>query len=87
MSDQGILLTAADHNITQGINGGEYHIIADMSTGTIQMQAQGLNTNWVDIPDTTWSASTMANLKLSSCRIRAQITGDAELLIALIENL
>jgi len=57
---------------------GDYNNKVVIGTGTAVLQYQVNNEGFNDVPNTSVSASTGVDIALPSCRIKAVLTGDAQ---------
>ena len=57
--------------------GGEHNIKMIMGTGTGKLQLQVADEAYVDVPDSSVSASDSYTIDIPACRIKAVLTGDA----------
>lgn len=69
------------NNVTEDIQHGQYQLTYTMSSGTAKLQVSVDDSAFQDVPLSDKSASTVVQVSLCTSKVKAVLTGDAELSI------
>ena len=65
---------------------GTHNLKIVIGTGTAVLQYQVTTEGFLDVPNTSVSASTGVNVELPKCKVKAVLTGDAAVYISKVHN-
>jgi hypothetical protein len=68
------------------VRAGEYNMYTAMSSGTSKLQYNIEGAGFIDIPDTSKTASEGINVTLPNCTVQSVLTGDATLYLNTIDD-
>jgi hypothetical protein len=67
-----------EHNVAKGVARASYALLVDITSGNVTLSVSAQGSSFIDIPNATWSSSTVVLVDLPTCEVKATITGTAQ---------